>query len=381
MPLRNLVTGVTGFVGSHLAYRLLEEGHHVTALARAGRNVSARDRVIEVLREVDGQGRDVRALLDRLEVLEGDISQDRLGLDDQAFRRASATTDYVWHCAASLSFEEDQREEIFRLNVGGTRHVLNLVLQTPSRNLHHVSTAYVAGNKEFATEAEIYTGQTFRNPYEASKCEAEGLVADAHAQKTLTARIYRPSIVIGDSRTGRATHFHGVYAFIRGMFTAAARLRRKTSADGPVHLPVRVLGRTTTTLNFVPIDYVVGGMVHIGAQGSSAGGTFHLANPHPTPNDLWLPSICRLLHVTGVELVDQSAFDETPQTKMEAMFQKQMAFYYMYLQGEPRFDCSRTLEALRGTGIECPRVTVEFITKMVGWYVDYLRSGNTNGDS
>jgi hypothetical protein len=51
-----------------------------------------------------------------------------------------------------------------------------------------------------------------------------------------------------------------------------------------------------------------------------------------------------------------------------------MAFYYMYLQGEPRFDCSRALAALRGTGIECPQVTAEFIERMVGWYVAYLRS-------
>ena len=229
--------------------------------------------------------------------------------------------------------------------------------------------------KDFSTESEINTGQTFRNPYEESKCEAETLVAGAHAKGRIVARVYRPSIVIGDSDTGRATHFHGVYAFIRGLFTAALRLRRKSAGSGPVHLPVRVLGKTTTTLNFVPIDYVVNGMVHIGHQQTSAGGTFHLANPVPTPNDLWLPNICRLLDVTGVELVDQRAFDALPQTKMEALFQKQMAFYYMYLQGEPRFDCSRTLEALRGTGIECPRVTVEFIEKMVGWYVDYLRSG------
>ena len=61
-------------------------------------------------------------------------------------------------------------------------------------------------------------------------------------------------------------------------------------------------------------------------------------------------------------------------TKLEALFQKQMAFYYQYLQGEPRFDCRRTLEALKNTGIECPRVTVEFISKMMGWYVDFLSS-------
>ena len=375
MSSRNLVTGVTGFVGSHLAYRLLENGDHVLALARGSRNESPRDRVLEVLRSVAGQHRDFNAHLNRLEVLEGDISQPRLGLSDDGYRHAAASSDAVWHCAASLSFEEEQREEIFRLNVGGTLQVLDLVFQTPTRNLHHVSTAYVAGMKDFSTESEINTGQTFRNPYEESKCKAETLVADAHAKGRIVARVYRPSIVIGDSDTGRATHFHGVYAFIRGLFTAALRLRRKSAGSGPVHLPVRVLGKTTTTLNFVPIDYVVNGMVHIGHQQASAGGTFHLANPVPTPNDLWLPNICRLLDVTGVELVDQRAFDALPQTKMEAVFQKQMAFYYMYLQGEPRFDCSRTLEALRGTGIECPRVTVEFIEKMVGWYVDYLRSG------
>ncbi|HET9217819.1 MAG TPA: SDR family oxidoreductase [Terriglobia bacterium] len=375
MSRRDLVTGVTGFVGSHLAYRLLKDGHHVTALARGARNTSARDRVIGVLGDVAGSTEGLREHLDRLEVLEGDISQPFLGLAEETFRRTASNSDAVWHCAASLSFTDEEREEIFRMNVGGTQNVLDLVCQTPLRRLHHVSTAYVAGTKELAKESEVETGQSFRNAYEASKCEAELLVGDVHDRKLVTSTIYRPSIVIGDSVTGRATHFHGVYAFIRGLFAGAARLRRKGVSNGQVHLPVRVLGKMTTTLNFVPIDYVVNGMVHIGGQAASAGGTYHLANPHPTPNNLWLPHICRLLGVTGVELVDQSAFEAHPPTRMEAAFQKQMAFYYMYLQGEPLFDCSRTLEALQGTGIACPRVTVEFIERIVGWYVSYLKTG------
>jgi hypothetical protein len=119
----------------------------------------------------------------------------------------------------------------------------------------------------------------------------------------------------------------------------------------------------------------VNGMLHIGSLEASIGGTYHLANPYPTPNTLWLPNICRLLGVTGIELVDASVFEKEPPTKLEAMFQKQMAFYYMYLQGEPRFDCSRTLEALKGTGIECPQVTVAFIERMIGWYVNFLKNG------
>jgi len=371
---RNFVTGVTGFVGSHLAYRLLADGHHVLALARGGKNASARERVIEILGEVAGPSGNLHAHLNRLEILEGDISKPLLGLDEISFRRAAATTDEVWHCAASLSFTDEERDEIFRMNVGGTQKILELVRQTRARRLHHVSTAYVAGTKEFAKESEIQTGQTFRNAYEASKCEAELLVADAHARELITSTIYRPSIVIGDSITGRATHFHGVYAFIRGLFTGASRIRRRAGSNGHVNLPVRVLGKMTTTLNFVPIDYVVNGMVAIGNQTASAGGTYHLANPAATPNDLWLPNICRLLGVTGVELVDESAFAGHPATRMETSFKKQMAFYYMYLQGEPRFDCSRTLQALQGTGIVCPPVTVEFIERIVGWYVEYLKA-------
>jgi len=374
-PKTVFITGATGFVGSHLAYRLLEQGHRVTALARGGKNDTARERVVEVLHQVASPPGQLDHHIHRLDVIEGDIAQPFLGMDEATFKRIAASTEEIWHSAASLSFTEEDRDQIYRMNVGGTQHVLDLAAQTPTRRLHHISTAYVAGNKEFATESEVDTGQTFRNAYESSKCAAELLVTKAHGSGTVSATIYRPSVVIGDSVTGRATHFHGVYAFIRGLYTGAARLRRKAGPGEMVHLPMRVLGKTTTTLNFVPIDYVVNGMLHIGNMPESVGGTYHLANPEPTPNTLWLPNICRLLGVTGIELVDAGAFEKEPPTKLEALFQKQMAFYYMYLQGEPRFDCTRTLAALKGTGIECPRVTVGFIEKMIGWYVGFLKNG------
>ena len=371
-PKKILLTGATGFLGSHLAARLLHDGHYVTALARSSKSAPAKSRVEDVLREVG------RSRFENLHVVEGDISLSDLGLNETAKRRIVTSTEEIWHCAASLSFEQENREEIFRMNVDGTRHLLDLVKQTPTRRLQHVSTAYIAGNRpDVALETDIDVGQTFKNTYEESKCRAELLVADEHRKGALAASVYRPSIVIGDSRSGRVTHFHGVYAFIRALWASLERLRRRMPGTTTVTLPLRVLGRENQTLNFVPIDYVVDGMMEISRRPDSVGGTYHLANPVPTENRLWLPNICRLLGVEGIQLVGENSFLKTPMTKLEALFQKQMAFYYQYLQGEPRFDCRRTLDALKNTGIVCPRVTVEFINRMVGWYVSFLNAKAT----
>ena len=368
-PKAVFITGATGFLGSHLAARLLDHGNHVTALARSSKNASAETRVKDVLRDV-GTSR-----LDNLRVLEGDISQPDLGLSEAAKKQLAASTDETWHCAASLSFQQQDRDEIFRMNVDGTRYVLDFVKQTHSRRLQHVSTAYIAGNRpDLALETEINVGQSFKNPYEESKCQAELLIAAEQNKQSIVASVYRPSIVIGDSRSGRATHFHGVYAFIRALWSMLERLRRRKPDSDFVHLPLRLPGVEAQTLNFVPIDYVVNGMIEISGRVDSAGGTYHLANPVPTENRLWLPNICRALHVEGIQLVGQKCFLKTPMTKLEALLQKQMAFYYQYLQGEPRFDCRRAIEALRNTGVECPQVTVELIDKMVNWYIDLLNA-------
>jgi nucleoside-diphosphate-sugar epimerase len=366
---RVFLTGATGFIGSHLAARLLDAGHYVSVLARGSKNVSAQARVEEVLRDV-GTSR-----FENLKVFEGDISLPDIGLTESAKREIAASTDELWHCAASLSFQQEDRDEIFRMNVDGTRHVLDVLKLTRARRIHHVSTAYIAGNRpDIALETQINIGQTFKNPYEESKCKAEVLIAEEQRRGTITASIYRPSIVIGDSRSGRVTHFHGVYAFIRALWASLERLRRRIPEGGLVHLPLRVLGSEAQTLNFVPIDYVVDGMLEISCRPDSPGGTYHLANPVPTENRVWLPNICRVLHVEGIRLVGEKSFLKAPMTRLEALFQKQMEFYYQYLQGEPRFDCRRALDALKNTGIECPIMTGEIINKMAGWYVDFLNA-------
>jgi len=372
---RAFVTGATGFVGSHLAWKLLQEDYSVTVLARGSRATSARDRVVGVLKRVaESEDRldEISNYLDRLTVLEGDIACPDFGITSEKIAGVLASTDETWHCAASLSFAEEERDEIFRMNVDGARNVADFASRTRGKRLHHVSTAYVAGVQKTALETQIFNGQQFRNPYEESKCRAEELIAQLHSQGKVIATIHRPSVVIGDSRTGRITHFHGVYAFIKGLWSTLERLRRRNPTNGTITLDLRVPGSGNETLNFAPINYVVSGMVAIGCQESSAGKTYHLTNPVPTLNRVWLPAISKLLGVEGLHFVDPKDFAKSPPNRLEALFRKHMAFYYMYLQGEPRFDCRNTLEALQNTGIVCPLVTEPLINKMIGWYIDHL---------
>src|SRR5439155_25318576 len=110
-------------------------------------------------------------------------------------------------------------------------------------------TAYIAGNRsDVAMETDIDVGQTFKNAYEESKCQAELIIQNEQLRGALVASVYRPSIVIGDSKSGRATHFHGVYAFIRALWASLERLRRRRPGPGTVHLPLRVLGGESQTL-------------------------------------------------------------------------------------------------------------------------------------
>ena len=369
------LTGATGFLGSHLCYALLREGHRVVALARPAKKESARDRVVDVLRHVPSSPDVIESLTDRLEVVTGDISQSQLGLEASDYERLTCDIEETWHSAASLSFLEEDRENIFRMNLDGTRHMVAFVAQTKEKRLHHLSTAYVAGmRKDLVLEGDPDVGQQFKNPYEESKCRAEVLVQTAQREGRLGASVYRPSIVFGDSRTGRTTHFHGVYAFIRGIWAVTERLRRNQPAFDIFELPLRVPGSPSTTLNFVPIDYVTSALLEISKQPSSVGKVFHLANPTPTENRLWMSIVCDQLRVRGIQLVGEEAFLKSPMTRMEALFNRQMAFYYQYLGGEPRFDCSQVLEALQDTAILCPKVTPELARKMTGWYIDILNA-------
>lgn len=341
------LTGITGSVGSGIARQWLEHGARVAALVRAGSDVEAAQRVAESLRVVGAE-----PWGGQVTVVRGDIREPGLGLTcDMPFE-----VSHVIHSAACMDFDEDKAPQLQRTNVQGTRHVLDWA-QTQGLPVAYVGTAYIAGQRTGRVyEHELNEGQTFHNPYEATKCEAETLVHDWSRDTGLEATVFRLGIVVGESRQGRIVHFDGIYTLLRFFDGLRDLLAQQT---------LRVIGNPEATKNLVPLDYVVQAMWHILAQGHT--GTFHLTHPHPVPMSVLRDRVKRLFDVAGACLVCAEVFDEVPPTRLESLYQKAGNYYEPYLREEPVFDRTRTEEALAGTGLTVPDIDDALFDRLVAY--------------
>ncbi len=259
-----LMTGFPGFLASALLPRLLErrQGARAICLVQEQHLAAARLKVDELAGSHPHTS-------GRIALVAGDITAPDLGTAASTVEPLGEITE-VWHLAAVYDLTVPA-EVAHRVNVGGTHHVLAFCESLPHlERLHYVSTCYVSGrfDGEF-TEEELDAGQEFRNHYESTKFEAEVLVRKAMADG-LPATIYRPGIVVGDSRTGETQKFDGPYflaTFLRRQLPVAL-----VPAVGPVD-EVRVC--------VVPRDFVVDAMDVLSVSDASLGKTYALTDPSP----------------------------------------------------------------------------------------------------
>jgi thioester reductase-like protein len=251
-----LLTGATGFVGMEVLARFLERSdEHIVALVRAEDDDQAAARLRATL---EGACPDAEAHEDRVTAIAGDLTAPRLGLGDR-WGRLAARIGAIVHGAASVAFDLSL-EESRRINVEGTRRMLEFAHACPRlRRFTYVSTAYVAGDRRGIVYEDDPGGGRFRNAYERTKHEAERLVAACREEMEVT--IVRPSIVVGDHRTGWTAAFNVLYAPLRA-FEAGV-------------IPV-VPARRRSPVDVVPVDYVADAVHALAEAPEAAGQTFHV---------------------------------------------------------------------------------------------------------
>jgi thioester reductase-like protein len=252
-----LLTGATGFVGMEVLARFLERSdRHVVALVRADDDDHAAARLRATLESACGEAAAVHG--DRVTAVAGDITAPGLGLGDR-WPRLAETIGAIVHGAASVAFDLSL-EESRVINVEGTRRMLEFARACPNlERFTYVSTAYVAGDRRGTVYEDDPGGGRFRNAYERTKHEAERLVAAHRDEIDIT--IVRPSIVVGDHRTGWTAAFNVLYAPLRA-FEAGI-------------IPV-VPARRRSPVDVVPVDYVADAVHALAEAPEAAGQTFHV---------------------------------------------------------------------------------------------------------
>ncbi len=331
-----LLTGATGYLGTLVLARLLEDagdGPQIICPVRAADDDAARARIAHTLAGIWNDPGAARSA--RVHAVARDLTGE---LDLEQAREIT----HVLHCAAAVQFDLPI-EEARAVNVEGTRRVLDLARRAPAlERVVHVSTAYVAGHSEgVVLEDEPMEGPAFRNSYEQTKHEAELLVAQ-HAGD-LPVVVARPSIVVGEAQSGWTNSFNVLYpplrAYRRGILRAVP-----AAPDGIVDV--------------VTGDYVADGLLAL-LEASDVSGTYHLVAAQDA------------LAVDELRDLAATTFDREP-VELLADDGPTDGVFAPYFRVRCQFDDRRAQSVLGAAGIVRPSVRYAFARLMAfaddaGW--------------
>ncbi len=341
-----LLTGYPGFLASNLLPRILTQrpDDEVACLVEG--------RFMEVA-QTRLQGLDP-ALLPRVKLVAGDITKPGLALE------SPLQVSEIFHFAALYDLNVERALGL-RINLEGTQNVLRYGELCPNfKKIHYVSTCYVSGRYAGPyLESDLDKGQRFNNFYEETK-----FLAEVEVQKSaLPWVIYRPAIVVGDSRSGATLKYDGPYPVIRWL------LRFPWLSVLP-----RIGDPSVSRLNLVPQDFVLDALTHLSLHAAEAGKVYQLSDPTPLTVEEMLAELGRICQRKVIPLptplgVAKLALKKIPAVSKWSGFTPAMVDYFVH---PTHYMCENTTQALDGTGIRCPDVR-----RVLPRLVEYVRQHPT----
>jgi NAD(P)-dependent dehydrogenase (short-subunit alcohol dehydrogenase family) len=345
------VTGATGFIGRHLVQRLLEREGDIYVLVRK----QSRLRFDALIERWGGDA------VTRVKPVFGDLEQPRLGVGASKLgqlRRAGI--DHFFHLAAIYDMTADTASNELT-NVAGTRNAVELANALHAGCLHHTSSIAVAGLYRGRFSEEMFDeGQRLDHPYHRTKFEAEKLV---RTESTVPWRVYRPAIVVGNSKTGEMDKIDGPYYF----FPLIKMARHYLPAWFPLIGPE--LGYT----NVVPVDFVADAMDYIAHQPGLDGRAFHLTNPKSQRSSELMNIFAKAAHAPEISIrIDPRMLGGLPKATFSLLgalpaagLARRVVLSELgiprqvleYVGLSARFDTTDTQRVLEGSGLTVPPVS------------------------
>jgi NAD(P)-dependent dehydrogenase (short-subunit alcohol dehydrogenase family) len=355
------VTGATGFIGHHLLEALLRREGDVYVLVRE-RSQGKLHEMLEML-----ERRAPGLPVERVQPVIGDLRQPLLGVEVDQVQELRGKIDHFFHLAAVYDMTAPAQRNI-AVNVGGTSHAVELARSMEAGCLHHVSSIAVAGTRKgLFTEDSFDEGQRLPSPYHKTKFESERIVRE---QPYVPWRVYRPAVVVGDSRTGEMDKIDGPYYF----FKSIQMMRHLV----PEWLPLigLDLGRT----NIVPVDWVAAAIDHIAHKRGLDGRAFHLTDPHSMRIDQVFNMLAEAAHAPRFAVsLDKRLVSAVPKAPMSMIGRlplvsqaRKLALRELGIPEEvlahidlvPEFDTREARRALAGTPHETPPPFENYVTRL-----------------
>jgi NAD(P)-dependent dehydrogenase (short-subunit alcohol dehydrogenase family) len=342
------VTGGTGFIGQNLIPLLLARRGTVYVLVRSGS--------LERLDQLKARwGKAARKIVP----VTGDLTRPFLGISPAQRKKLQGKIDHVFHLAAIYDLKADANAQE-AANIKGTTHAVRFAEAVGAKRFHHVSSIAAAGLYPGTfTEDMFEEAIGLENPYFSTKHDSEGIV---RKKCSIPWRIYRPGIVVGDSRTGEIDKIDGPYYF----FKLIQKMRRAM----PSWMPA--IGLEGGRINIVPVDYVVEAMNYLAHKQGLDGRCFHLTDPKPKRIGEVLNLFAEAAHAPQMSMrLDARLFNYIPGAVKQGLLMlppiRRISRQILKDLGMPpdvlqfinyptRFDSRETQKVLKSSGIKVPRL-------------------------